>query len=99
MKRRLYDVEERQLLADAPCVRRASPAGQPGRHFTHARLSHVATPTLRISHFPDPSRDSLGRLPRRVLTQTRAMRTAVVLMITTLQPMTDAYSSICAPSS
>jgi len=52
LKRRLSNMVYQRMLADA---KKADPGGQMGRHWHPARPAQPRQPTLRISHFPDPT--------------------------------------------
>ena len=81
LKRRISDALYRQLVADAAATQsRASRRvreGTAGRLTYPARPAHTRTPTLRISHFPDPhQRRYPRRQPTRKTTHSRPLEPA-----------------------
>jgi transposase len=61
LKRRLSDLVYRQMVNDAKRARKArtGPRGQAGATLQSSAAGPILQPTLRISHFPDPSDASL----------------------------------------
>jgi transposase len=54
LKRKLSDIVYPQMILDAKHAR-TSPGGQTGNDSDSSAAGSHSTPTLRISHFPDPS--------------------------------------------
>lgn len=59
LKRKLSDVIYRHMVNDAARLM-TGPGGHRERPQSPARPDRIPTPALRISHFPDPPRPSLG---------------------------------------
>ena len=83
LKRRISDAIYRQLVNDAKTRRQTrltwtrAREGTAGRHFNPARPAHTRTPALRISHNPDPRKQTLpAPTPARKTTPSRRLQPA-----------------------
>ena len=90
LKRRLSDIVYRAMLDDYVATKRQAREDTGERHFNPARPAHIPTPALRISHFPDPSPESLRPpCPRRLDTEGSQIRTLAGLSLLTAAIKSD----------
>lgn len=69
LKRRLSDIVYRTMLDDVVTTSGTGRGDTGARHSYPARPAHSPTPTLRISHFPDPTPTTM-KPPSRPLLDT-----------------------------